>query len=45
VALISETVFGTELLCPPITFSVDRTITINAMQTNFTDDSADLTAP
>jgi hypothetical protein len=45
VALMSETVFGTELLCPPITFSVDRTITINAMQTNFTDDTADLAAP
>lgn len=45
VALISETVFGTELLCPPITFSVDRTITINAMQIHFTEDTADLAAP
>jgi hypothetical protein len=44
-ALMSETVFGNELLCPPITFSVERTITINAMQTNFTDDSAPLAAP
>lgn len=45
VALMSQTVFGTELLCDPITFSVDRTITINAMQTNFTDGTADLAAP
>lgn len=44
-ALISETVFGNELLCPPITFSVERTITIHAMLTNFTDDSAALAAP
>lgn len=45
IALMSETIFGTELLCPPITFSVDRTITINAMQTHFTEDTADLAAP
>lgn len=45
VALISETVFGTELLCPPISFTVDRTITVNALLTDFTDDTADLTAP
>jgi hypothetical protein len=40
-ALISKTQFGNkllcELLCDPITFSVERTITVNAMQTNFTD--------
>lgn len=37
VALMSETVYGTELLCPPITFSVKRTISVNAMQVNFTE--------
>ena len=36
VALMSDTVFGTELLCPPITFSVKRSIAVNAMQVNFT---------
>ncbi len=36
-ALMSETVYGTELLCTPITFSVKRTIEVNAMQVNFTD--------
>lgn len=45
VALMSETVFGTELLCPPITFSVNRTISINAMQTHFTEDTATTSAP
>jgi hypothetical protein len=41
IALISKTPFTTaELLCDPITFSVERTITVNAMQTNFTDDTA-----
>lgn len=45
VALISETVFGTELLCPPITFTVDRSISVNAMLSDFTDDTADLAAP
>jgi hypothetical protein len=39
IALMSETVYGTELLCDPITFSVKRTIAVNAMQVNFTDDS------
>lgn len=33
VALMSKTVFDTRLLCDPITFSVKRTISINAMQT------------
>lgn len=37
VALMSETVFGTELLCPPITFSVKRTLAVNALQVNFSD--------
>lgn len=34
-ALVSETVYGPELLCPPVSFSVKRTIEINAMQVNF----------
>ncbi len=37
VALMSETVYGTELLAPPITFSVKRTLSVNAMQVNFSD--------
>ena len=36
-ALMSNTVYGTELLCAPVTFSVKRTMAINAMQVNFTD--------
>ena len=39
VALMSETVYGTELLCPPITFSIRRTLHVNAMQVNFSDGS------
>lgn len=39
IALMSETVYGTELLCAPITFNVKRTIVVNSMQVNFTDDS------
>ncbi len=38
-ALMSETVYGTELLCDPIPFTVHRTIAVNAMQVNFVDDS------
>lgn len=37
VALVSTTVFGTELLCNPITFSVRRSIAVNAMQVELTD--------
>lgn len=37
IALMSETVYGTELLCDPITFDVKRTIAVNAMQVNFSD--------
>ncbi len=37
VALMSETVYGMELLCDPITFTVKRTIAVNAMQVDFTD--------
>lgn len=40
VALISKTVYGVELLAPPVTFSIDRTMSVNAMQVNFSDDSA-----
>ncbi len=39
IALMSDTVYGTELLCDPITFTVKRTIAVNAMQVNYTDDS------
>ncbi len=35
VALVSETVYDTVLLCAPIPFSVKRTIAVNAMQVNF----------
>ncbi len=39
-ALISKTIFGTELLDnKPITFTVDRSMEVNAMQVNFTDPS------
>jgi hypothetical protein len=38
VALMSKTVFGTELLCDPITFNVRRSIKVNAMQVDFGDD-------
>ncbi|MGL5017738.1 MAG: hypothetical protein ACRDBP_06375 [Luteolibacter sp.] len=37
IALMSETVFDTRLLCPTVTFSVRRVITVNAMQVNFCD--------
>ncbi len=39
VALISETVYGRELLCPPVTFTVKRALAVNAMQVNFSDGS------
>lgn len=35
IALMSETVYGTELLCEPIPFTVNRTIAVNAMQVTF----------
>lgn len=39
-ALVSQTIFGTELLDnKPITFTVDRSLEVNAMQVNFTDPS------
>ncbi|MEO5715637.1 MAG: hypothetical protein ABIT37_19315 [Luteolibacter sp.] len=37
VALMSTTVYGTELLCPPVTFQVKRTLQVNAMQVNLSD--------
>jgi hypothetical protein len=40
VALMSTTVYGTELLCPPITFSVKRTISVNAMQVTYSDNGS-----
>jgi hypothetical protein len=36
VALVSNTVYGNELLADPITFSVQRTLEVNAMQVDFT---------
>ncbi len=38
-AIMSETVFDTRLLCEPVTFSVKRTITVNAMHVNYSDDT------
>ncbi len=37
VALMSTTVYGTELLCNPVTFSVKRSLSVNAMQVNFSE--------
>lgn len=36
-ALISETIFGRELLCSPVTFDICRTLKINAMQVGYSD--------
>jgi hypothetical protein len=36
-ALISETVFGRELLCDPVTFDIRRTLRVNAMQVGYSD--------
>jgi hypothetical protein len=36
-ALISETVFGRELLCNPVTFDIRRTLRMNAMQVEYSD--------
>jgi hypothetical protein len=35
--LVSETVFGSELLCPPVTFNINRTMHVNAMQAGFSE--------
>ena len=35
--LVSETVFGREMLCPPVTFNIRRTLHVNAMQAGFSD--------
>ncbi len=37
VALMSTTVYGSELLCDPVTFSVKRSLSVNAMQVNFSE--------
>lgn len=36
-ALFSDTVYGREFLCDPVTFSINRTIQVNAMQVGFSD--------
>lgn len=36
-ALVSDTIYGRELLCEPVTFSVSRTLRINAMQVDMAD--------
>ena len=36
-ALVSDTIYGRELLCEPVTFSVNRTLRINAMQVDMAD--------
>lgn len=36
--LVSETVFGREMLCAPVTFGINRTLHVNAMQVSFADD-------
>jgi hypothetical protein len=36
-ALMSDTVFGTEFLCPPVTFQVKRSLQVNAMQVSYSD--------
>ena len=37
--LVSETVYGREMLCPPVTFSIRRTLQVNAMQVGYADGS------
>ncbi|MEY3896174.1 MAG: hypothetical protein RLZZ214_1694 [Verrucomicrobiota bacterium] len=39
VALMSSTVFDTRLLCDPVSFTIKRSMTVNAMQVNFSDDT------
>ena len=39
VALMSTTIFDTRLLCDPVSFTVKRSMTVNAMQVNFSDDT------
>ena len=34
---MSTTVYGTELLCPPVTFSVKRSMSVNVMQMSISD--------
>jgi len=35
--LLSDTIYGREMLCDPVTFSVNRTLQINAMQVGYSD--------
>jgi hypothetical protein len=39
VALMSTTVFDTRLLCDPVSFTIKRSMTVNAMQVNFSEES------
>lgn len=36
--LVSETVFDRKMLCDPVTFSINRTLHVNAMQVSFAED-------
>ena len=36
--LVSETVYGREMLCAPVTFGINRTLHVNAMQVSFVED-------
>lgn len=38
VALMSTTIFDTRLLCDPVTFTIKRSMTVNAMQVNFSEE-------
>lgn len=38
--LVSDTVYGREMLCAPVPFSIRRTIEVNAMQVSFSDKPA-----
>ncbi len=38
-ALVSDTVYGRELLTDPVTFSINRTLQVNAMQVNFSNEA------
>jgi len=38
-ALVSDTIYGREQLCETVTFSVNRTLHVNAMQVNFSDEA------
>lgn len=40
IALMSDTIFDNRLLCETVTFKVRRSITVNAMQVNFADETS-----